>query len=71
MSRNSFQLKGGGWYRDLYSSSGRKGDAAGTTSGNSTPASDSGGSGAAKEAAAPQKASAPAPAPATSSPKKD
>jgi putative FmdB family regulatory protein len=21
MSRNSFQLKGGGWYRDLYSSS--------------------------------------------------
>ena len=22
MSRNSFQLKGGGWYRDLYSSSG-------------------------------------------------
>ena len=54
MSRNSFQLKGGGWYRDLYSSSGRKGDAAGTTSGNSTPAADSGdsgGSGTAKEAA--------------------
>jgi putative FmdB family regulatory protein len=25
MSRNSFQLKGGGWYRDLYSSSGSAG----------------------------------------------
>ena len=24
MSRNSFQLKGGGWYRDLYSSGGGK-----------------------------------------------
>jgi putative FmdB family regulatory protein len=24
MSRNSFQLKGGGWYRDLYSSSSAK-----------------------------------------------
>jgi predicted nucleic acid-binding Zn ribbon protein len=74
MSRNSFQLKGGGWYRDLYSSSGRKGDAAGTTSGNSTPASESsgsGGSGTAKEATAPQTSSAPSPAPATSSPKKD
>jgi putative FmdB family regulatory protein len=74
MSRNSFQLKGGGWYRDLYSSSGRKGDAAGTTSGNSTPAADSGdsgGSGTAKEAAAPKTSSAPSPAPASSSPKKD
>jgi putative FmdB family regulatory protein len=25
MSRNSFQLKGGGWYRDLYSSKGGSG----------------------------------------------
>ena len=31
MSRNSFQLKGGGWYRDLYGSSGdRKPSAAET-----------------------------------------
>jgi len=29
MSRNSFQLKGGGWYRDLYSSSGSAGSASG------------------------------------------
>ncbi len=74
MSRNSFQLKGGGWYRDLYSSSGRKGDAAGTSSGNSGPAGSSGpagGSGAAKEAPAPQPSSAPSTAPASSSPKKD
>ena len=34
MSRNSFQLKGGGWYKDLYSSSG-KADA-----GTSKPSSD-------------------------------
>jgi putative FmdB family regulatory protein len=31
MSRNSFQLKGGGWYRDLYGSGG------GTTSSRSEP----------------------------------
>jgi putative FmdB family regulatory protein len=83
MSRNSFQLKGGGWYRDLYSSSGRKGDAAGTSSGNSGPAGGSapadssgksgpaGDSGAAKKAPAPQPSSAPTTAPASSSPKKD
>src|SRR5438067_315115 len=28
MSRNSFQLKGGGWYRDLYSSAPGKKDSA-------------------------------------------
>src|SRR5437762_14064938 len=33
MSRNSFQLKGGGWYRDLYSKGG--------SSGASAPASES------------------------------
>ena len=33
MSRNSFQLKGGGWYRDLYSSSG-----SGNSSGDGKPA---------------------------------
>ena len=34
MSRNSFQLKGGGWYRDLYGSSG----AAKPASGDGKPA---------------------------------
>src|SRR5438445_1940725 len=29
MSRNSFQLKGGGWYKDLYSSSGGTSSSAG------------------------------------------
>jgi putative FmdB family regulatory protein len=36
MSRNSFQLKGGGWYKDLYSS----GSKASTSAGGSTPSSD-------------------------------
>src|SRR5260221_9068799 len=36
MSRNSFQLKGGGWYKDLYSS----GSKASTSAGRSTPTSD-------------------------------
>ena len=40
MSRNSFQLKGGGWYKDLYSSS--KGGGGNSTSGSSAPASDAG-----------------------------
>jgi len=31
MSRNSFQLKGGGWYRDLYSSSPGKKEAPAAT----------------------------------------
>jgi putative FmdB family regulatory protein len=34
MSRNSFQLKGGGWYKDLYSSSSK------SDSGTSKPSSD-------------------------------
>jgi len=34
MSRNSFQLKGGGWYKDLYSSSSK------SDSGSSKPSSD-------------------------------
>ena len=68
MSRNSFQLKGGGWYKDLYSSSvgtppaadaKPKGDAAATpaTAPASTPA----------PAAAPATPAAPAPAPAKKS----
>jgi putative FmdB family regulatory protein len=70
MSRNSFQLKGGGWYKDLYSSS--KGN---TSAGTSAPTSDttpastpspSTGGAAPSQAPAP---SSPAPAPAT--PKKD
>jgi putative FmdB family regulatory protein len=36
MSRNSFQLKGGGWYKDLYSS----GNKASPSVGGSTPSSD-------------------------------
>ncbi len=36
MSRNSFQLKGGGWYKDLYSSESKSSPSAGT----SAPSSD-------------------------------
>src|SRR5438309_385504 len=63
MSRNSFQLKGGGWYRDLYSS------ASASTSG--------GGSGGGTAAAAPktetktESAPAPAATPAATPAKKD
>lgn len=40
MSRNSFQLKGGGWYKDLYSSSGGGGGSGSSSSStSSTPAS--------------------------------
>ncbi len=39
MSRSSFQLKGGGWYSDLYASS--KKDGSGGTSGTGSPASGS------------------------------
>ena len=66
MSRNSFQLKGGGWYKDLYSSS-SKADA-----GTSKPSSDapaaatpSPSTGGAPPSHAPSKTPAPAPAPAT------
>jgi putative FmdB family regulatory protein len=65
MSRNSFQLKGGGWYKDLYGSTGKPGrpaaEGSATTDGASkatpgaTPA-------AAAPAAAPAAASAAAPA---------
>jgi putative FmdB family regulatory protein len=61
MSRNSFQLKGGGWYRDLYSSSG----SASTTSGD--------GKAAPKEGAAKETKTAEAPAaspPASTTPAK-
>ena len=44
VSRTSFQLKGGGWYSDLYSST-KKGDASsGSTSSSSTAAASSGSS---------------------------
>ena len=49
MSRNSFQLKGGGWYKDLYSSS-SKSDGGGTSKPSSeapaaaTPSPSTGGS---------------------------
>src|SRR5437763_6606208 len=42
MSRNSFQLKGGGWYKDLYSSSsggGSKGTGGSSPSSEAAPAS--------------------------------
>jgi putative FmdB family regulatory protein len=43
ISRTSFVLKGGGWYSDLYSSSGAKDDKAGKAdSGDGKAASDSG-----------------------------
>jgi putative FmdB family regulatory protein len=65
MSRNSFQLKGGGWYKDLYSSS--KGGGANSTSGTSAPSSDAG----AASTPSPSTGGAPpasAPAPATPPP---
>src|SRR5947199_7636681 len=57
MSRNSFQLKGGGWYRDLYSS---------PASAPATPAKADGKPEAAKPESAP--AAAPAATPAPSAP---
>ncbi len=38
MSRNSFQLKGGGWYRDLYSSTSDSSSTSPKTSGDGKPA---------------------------------
>jgi len=69
MSRNSFQLKGGGWYRDLYGSS------TSSTANQSTDAKPAGKEapkkeGADKPAAATPKEAAPA-APAAKEPKKD
>ena len=62
MSRNSFQLKGGGWYKDLYSSTGGKksgesgvgatapGGSNGSAGSGDSAASPSGGDGAGKTA---------------------
>lgn len=66
MSRTSFQLKGGGWYADLYGSA-KKGDSSsssgpapsGTTSSTPAPAS-SGGSTSSTSAPAPAAPAAPA-----------
>ena len=67
MSRNSFQLKGGGWYKDLYGSTPKAGAAASATtpaaSGNTPAAASTSTTPAAAPAAAP-----PASAPATSAP---
>jgi putative FmdB family regulatory protein len=60
MSRNSFQLKGGGWYRDLYSSTSGSGSGTAKTSGDGKPAATE----TKKETAAP------AAAPATTTPAK-
>jgi putative FmdB family regulatory protein len=46
ISRTSFQLKGGGWYKDLYSSSketGKAGDAPAAKAADEKPAADSAG----------------------------
>ena len=80
MSRNSFQLKGGGWYKDLYSSSGAKkngeagqGAASTPAPGGSDGAASTGGNGAggADSAAGASKTASPAPVtPAPSAPAK-
>lgn len=68
MSRNSFQLKGGGWYKDLYSSAGSSSSGTSKPSSDATPAAtpspSTGGS-------APSHAAAAAPAPAAAPAKKD
>ena len=76
MSRNSFQLKGGGWYKDLYGSTAKPGrpaaEGSATTEGASkatpgaTPASAPSAGPSAAPSAAP--AAAPASAPAASAP---
>ena len=75
MSRNSFQLKGSGWYKDLYSSS--KGGGGNSSSGSSAPSSEgsaastpSPSTGGAAPAQAPAPTSAPA-APASPAKKPD
>jgi putative FmdB family regulatory protein len=60
ISRSAFSFKGGGWYKDLYSSSkgsSGSGDSGGSSSGGSTPSSsssssDSGGGGGSSSSAA-------------------
>ena len=61
MSRNSFQLKGGGWYRDLYSSSSGSG---------STPPAKSSGDGKPAATETKKETAAPAAAPASTTPAK-
>jgi putative FmdB family regulatory protein len=67
MSRSSFQLKGGGWYSDLYSSQ-KKGSDAPTENSGAVPASPAGGapSTAAPAVAAPTKAASATPSTASS-----
>ena len=66
MSRNSFQLKGGGWYRDLYGSS------TSSTANQSTEAKPGKEAPPKKEAAEkPAEAATPKEAPAAKEPKKD
>ena len=67
MSRNSFQLKGGGWYKDLYSSATTSSGGTSKPASEATPAatpSPSTGGAAPSHAASSPPASAPAPAPA-------
>ncbi len=72
MSRNSFQLKGGGWYKDLYGSTAKAGrpaaEGSATTDGaaKATPGSAPAGAPAAAAAPASAPAAAPASAPAAS-----
>jgi putative FmdB family regulatory protein len=69
VSRTTFQLKGGGWYSDLYSSPKQK-PAPAADSGKPAPAADAGkpaGGGSAPAAAGSSTASAPGAAPAKSS----
>ncbi len=58
MSRNSFQLKGGGWYKDLYSSAGGSGSGGTEAKKDATPAATA----ADKPAAAPAEKAAEKPA---------
>jgi putative FmdB family regulatory protein len=53
MSRNSFQLKGGGWYRDLYSSAGGSKPATPAAGATEAPAAAGAAVGDAKPAATP------------------
>jgi putative FmdB family regulatory protein len=68
MSRNSFQLKGGGWYKDLYSSGGS------SSGGNSKPSSEASPAATPSPStggAAPSHAATPAPAAPAAPAKKD
>jgi putative FmdB family regulatory protein len=67
MSRNSFQLKGGGWYKDLYSSAPANA-AAGSAGDKSKSASTASDTASSSAPAAPAAAAASAPAAASSAP---